>query len=63
MHCPMIKFKLVSLHIKNGTGSVQNFDRACPTSMIERLIPFLLSDHNFWVQWCSVDASILYLFE
>ena len=63
MHWPMIQFKLVSLHIKDGTGSLQSFDRAYPTSMIERLILFLLSDHNFWVQWCSVDYSILYLFE
>ena len=63
MHWPMNQFKFVSLHIKDGTGSVQSFDRACPTSMIERLILFLLSDHNFWVQLCSVDACILYLFE
>ena len=59
----MIQFKLLTLHIKDGTGSVQSFDRACATSMIERLILFLLSDPNFWVQWCFVNASILYLFE
>ena len=60
---PMIPVKLVPLSMKDRTGSAQSFDRACPTSVIERLILFWLSDHNFWMQLCSVDADILYLSE
>ena len=59
----MIPVKLVPLSMKDGTGSVQSFDHACPTSVIERLILFWLSDHNFWIQWCSIDTDILYLSE
>ena len=63
IHWQMIQVKFVLLSKKDGTSSVQNFDRACPTSMIERLIIFLLSNHNFWQQWCSVAADIVYIFE
>ena len=42
---------------------MQSFDRACPASMLERLILFGLFDQNFWIQWFSGDATALYLFE
>ena len=63
MHWSMIPVEFVPLIMMDGTSSVQSFDRACPTSMIERLISFLLSAHNFWLQWCSVVADIVYIFE
>ena len=59
----MIPFCLYPLSTKDGTGSVQSFDRACPASVVERLILFGLSDHNFWIQWCSGDATSFYLFD
>ena len=60
---PIIPFYLYPLSTKDGTGSVQSFDRAYPASVVERLILFELSDHHFWIQWCSDDATSLYLFE
>ena len=63
MHWLKIQVEFVPLIMKDGTSSVQNFERACPTSMIERLIIFLLSDHNFWLQRCFVAADILHIFE
>ena len=54
IHWPMFQVKFVPLSRKDGTSSMQSFDCAGPTSMIERLIVFLLSDHNFWLQRCSL---------
>ena len=62
MHWPMIQVKFVSLSRKDGTSSVQSFARACPTSMIESLLIFPLSGHNFWLQRCSIAADIMYVF-
>ena len=63
MHWPIIQVEFVPLIIKDGTNSVQSFQCDCPTSMIERLIIFLLSDHNFWLQRCLVAANILHISE
>ena len=59
----MIPFYFYPLSMKGGTGSLQSFERACPSSVVERLVLFGLSDHNFWIQWCYCDATSLYLFE
>ena len=63
MHVSMIQVEFVPLIMKDGTCTMQSFDRACPMSMIERLIIFLLSDHNFWLQRCSIAADMVYIFE
>ena len=42
MHWLMIQVKFVLLIMKYRTSSVQSFERACSTSMIERLRIFLL---------------------
>ena len=59
----MIQVDFVPLIMKDGTSSVKNFERACPTSMIERLIIFLLSDHNFLLKRYFVAADIFHIFE
>ena len=63
MHWQMIQVKFVPLSMKDVTGSIHSFARACPTSRIEKFIMFLLSGHNIWLRRCSIVADILYLFE